>query len=395
MSYVSYHYFLTGLDFSMRKDMENNAFQINLSPNNPAVIGNYHIASQWQDLPSEIQNNLNPQNLVEGVLIKKVVGNPLFSKPEKGYFAMKVIQNGEIRFISNMFFAADDDGNNNSADNELSPFLSLAIIALLAMILFAVTPYLILRKVAIPIEKLMSWAKKLNKQQLKQAPPEFHYSELNSLAGILQSSLLSVQESLDREQQFLGYASHELRTPIAVTRTNTELLRKMIEKEVSTEKQLQVLDRIDRAGLNMTDLTETLLWLNRKADKSIPVKSISIGQVTEQLTKELSYLLTSKNIELIIKTDIHEQLLPEVLCRIIINNLIRNAFQHTQEGKIIITQSKNKLVIHNQHLSQSQQDNELGFGLGLELTQRLVKHYDWQYHTIAKADSHYVEVIFN
>ncbi|WP_244225164.1 histidine kinase dimerization/phospho-acceptor domain-containing protein [Vibrio aquaticus] len=62
---------------------------------------------------------------------------------------------------------------------------------------------------------------------------------------------------------FLGYASHELRTPIAVTRNNSELLCKMISKGIPSEKQLVVLDRIERAGFTMTDLTETLLWLNQ------------------------------------------------------------------------------------------------------------------------------------
>ncbi|WP_435806497.1 histidine kinase dimerization/phospho-acceptor domain-containing protein [Shewanella psychromarinicola] len=34
----------------------------------------------------------------------------------------------------------------------------------------------------------------------------------------------------------LGYASHELRTPIAVIRTNSELLQKLIHKGASPEK---------------------------------------------------------------------------------------------------------------------------------------------------------------
>ncbi|WP_413694156.1 sensor histidine kinase [Psychromonas sp. KJ10-2] len=262
------------------------------------------------------------------------------------------------------------------------------------MALFALVPYFILRKVTNPIENLMTWAKKLNKQQLTQPAPDFHYSELNSLAEIVKSSLKSVQESLEREQQFLGYASHELRTPIAITRTNTELLRKMIEKNISTEKQLQVLDRIERASLNMTNLTETLLWLNRQTDKTVPLSTISLGQLTQQLLNDLHYLLNGKKVQIQIQTDQTEQQLPAVLCRIIINNLLRNALQHTNEGKIIITQSAHQLIIHNQDLSENMLENDLGFGLGLELIERLVKHYEWQYKNVAKDNGHYVEINF-
>ncbi|MEL0630030.1 HAMP domain-containing sensor histidine kinase [Psychromonas aquatilis] len=391
MSVASFNYFLTGLDFSVRRAMRAQAYQLPIPADKAINVNNYFIARHWEDLPKPIKDNIDQEDIVENKLVKKVDGNPLFSRPRSGYFVMKLNRGNEVRYIATMFLHPEI---TREGKNVFPPFINLVLIALIAMTIFAIVPYVILRKVTKPIEKLISWAKRLNKQQIFQPHPDFHYSELNSLAKILQSSLQSVQESLDREQQFLGYASHELRTPIAVTRTNTELLRKMIEKDISKEKQLQVLDRIERASLNMTDLTETLLWLNRKSDKSIPLKHFSIGLLTSQLAAESNYLLNGKNIEVDIQTDDQEYLLPEVLCRIIINNLIRNAFQHTNEGKIIITQIDKKLVIHNQNISQSQIKNELGFGLGLELTERLVKHYDWQYTTIAEQDSHYVEVNF-
>ena len=391
MSVVSFNYFLTGIDFSVRKAMRTQAYQLPIPADKAINVNNYFIARHWEDLPKSIKDNIDQEDIVENKLVKKVDGNPLFSRPRSGYFVMKLNRNDDVRYIATMFLHREI---TREGKNVFPPFINLVLIALIAMTIFAIVPYLILRKVTKPIEKLISWAKRLNKQQISQPYPDFHYSELNSLAKILQSSLQSAQESLDREQQFLGYASHELRTPIAVTRTNTELLRKMIEKDISKEKQLQVLDRIERASLNMINLTETLLWLNRKSDKSIPLKQFSIGLLTSQLAAESTYLLNGKNIEIDIQTDDQKYLLPEVLCQIIINNLIRNAFQHTNEGKIIITQVDKKLVIHNQNISQSHLKNELGFGLGLELTERLVKHYDWQYTTIAEQDSHYVEVNF-
>ena len=393
MSIVSFNYFVTGLDFSMNRTMHNQAFKVDVSDGNPTFINDFVIASRWSDLPEQIQNNFNPAQLIDGEILKKIDGNPLFSKPKSGSFVLKSSINGETRYISAMFIN-NDEINDRPPDDELPPFIYLFMIALAAMGLFALVPYIILRKVAHPIEKLMAWTKNLNKKQLTQTPPDFHYSELNSLAKIVQSSLQSVQESLDREQQFLGYASHELRTPIAVSRTNAELLRKMIAKGVSVEKQLQVIDRIERAAFNMTDLTETLLWLNRNTDKSIPIKSVSIGALTQQLYEELTYLLNGKNVEVTIEIDQTTHQLPEALCRIIINNLIRNAFQHTIEGQISITQKDNSLIIENQKLQEGQGLNELGFGLGLELTERIVQQYQWQYKNVPSDNGHFVEIIF-
>ncbi|MDN2663310.1 HAMP domain-containing sensor histidine kinase [Psychromonas sp. 14N.309.X.WAT.B.A12] len=391
MSVVSFNYFINGLDFSIRKEMRTQAYQLPVSEGKPVKLNNFIIASTFNDLPESIKSKIDEKKMEVGELVKSVEGNLLFAPPKAGYFAMKLERNGEIRFAATSFFS---DVDRPYTDKLFPPFKYLVMIAFTAMALFALVPYFILRKVTKPIENLMAWAKQLNKQQLTKPAPDFHYSELNSLAEIVKSSLQSVQAGLEREQQFLGYASHELRTPIAITRTNTELLRKMIEKEISTEKQLQVLDRIERASLNMTNLTETLLWLNRQADKSIPLSTVSLGQLTEQLFNELQYLLNDKKVDIQIKTDQTQHQLPAVLCRIIINNLIRNALQHTNEGKIVITQSSHQLIIHNQEVSENMVENDLGFGLGLELIERLVNHYEWQYKNIATDNGHYVEINF-
>jgi len=211
---------------------------------------------------------------------------------------------------------------------------------------------------------------------------------------LIQSSLGSVQESLEREQRFLGYASHELRTPIAVVRTNSELLRKMISKGITPEKQIAVLDRIERAGFTMTDLTETLLWLNRQEGKSLPSKRIHVGALTRQVESELHYLLKGKPVDVNVSIDDSELELPEGLCRIVITNLIRNAFQHTQNGDVDIVLMNNQLTIASRDSDKDVEREELGFGLGLELTKRLIEQYGWEYFSYNKGNCWQSKVIF-
>ena len=391
MSVVSVSYFLSGIDSSMHHTMRAQAYMHKVSDGQPIKINDLVIASQWNDLPSIIRENLNEQDLVENELLKFIDGSPLFSPPKAGYFAIKLNRHGQTRYVSSMFITE----HKKAPPNDHAPLLSsIMTIALIVMVLFSLFPYFILRKVTHPVEDLMNWARQLNKKKLTEPTPDFHYSELNNLARIVQSSLQSVQESLQREQQFLGYASHELRTPIAVTRTNAELLKKMIEKNINHEKQLQVLERIERASLTMTDLTETLLWLNRQQDKSIPIKPVAIGSLAQQLVEELAYLNKDKQVDITIETDASEHLLPKALCRIAISNLIRNALQHTHQGHVTIKQSNTCLIITNHDITKDKIKEELGFGLGLALTERLVQHYGWQYKNLNANGGHYVEINF-
>jgi len=163
-----------------------------------------------------------------------------------------------------------------------------------------------------------------------------------------------------------------------VARTNTELLRKLIQKDTDREKQLIVLDRIERAGLTMSGLTEALLWLNRQENKVLPEQSVSLGELVKQTVDEQEYLLRGKAVNIHLTTDDAEHQLPEILCRIIIANLVRNALQHTNEGHVDIHQSGVQLEVTNRDSSMTSGTDELGFGLGLDLTRRLVEKYKWQ-----------------
>lgn len=392
MTVVSVNFYFAGLDFSKNNAMQKSAYKETVRVGEAKEIDGFIITKRWEDLPESIKNNLNENELIEGELLKRIIGVPIFSPPEAGYFAMMIKREGETRYVSS-FFSTELEAIPHPPF--FSNFLYVLSIALTAIALFSLVPFLLLRKVATPIEKLIVWAKQLNSEKLLQPTPQFHYHELDSLANIIQSSLSSVQETLAREMRFLGYASHELRTPISVTRTNTELLQKMLEKGVSSEKQLIVLKRIERASLTMTDLTETLLWLNRQQDKSLPITQLNIGALTQKLTDELAYLLIGKKVEVSLQYEDTVALLPEALCSIIITNLIRNAFQHTHEGLVKIEQSKHCLRIINENTASFTHQGEQGFGLGLELTEKLVKHQGWTYHNIEAEFGHEVEIEFS
>ncbi|WP_350431924.1 HAMP domain-containing sensor histidine kinase [Shewanella sp. H8] len=391
LSILSLHYFISGMDSSMRVAMYAQGQQ-QVTDGKPYQFEVFTVASRWQDLPESVkQIMVEPPNELN-VLNKKIVGGNFITPPDAGYFVMKMKVGDEIRFVSTVF-----DRNSHSMFKGDGPpyFLVIVLTGLLGILAFAVVLILVMRRVTVPVERLKNWAKGLNTQQLEQPMPDFHYSELNILGNIIKTSLRSVQDSLAREQQFLSYASHELRTPIAVIRTNTELLQKLISKGASAEKQAQVVHRIERAGLTMTDLTETLLWLTRHEDQSLPMEEVNLGQLIRQLVQELSYLTKGKDIELSIETDDSIHQLPITLCRIVLNNLIRNALQHTIEGRVIIKQSTTSVSMINESDSGHHHSEELGFGLGLELTTRLINHYDWDYQNIETNSGRKVTINFS
>tara|TARA_R110001583_G_scaffold191907_1_gene357765 strand:- start:1676 stop:2965 length:1290 start_codon:yes stop_codon:yes gene_type:complete len=413
LSVLSSQYFIAGLDIGTRNGMfafaqqheSEKQFTFMSSSEdeheNSARTVTYSLVKNWDKVPEILQQEFKTEQLELNQLNKYLVESSLFTPPKTISFVMKIMKNNEVYYVT--LVASKNDIAFQSI-TDINHFTAIAITAVGVIALFFIILLLVMRQVTLPVTRLKHWAKHLNNKQLAKPIPDFHYSELNTLATLIRNSHSSVQASLVREQHFLAYASHELRTPIATSRSNAELLKKLIETHAPSEKQLTVLARILRASVDMTDLTETLLWLNRSEGKELIAREFQLGLLVEKLVEELTYLTLDKVITLDIETDKLFVNLPESVCRIIISNLIRNAFQHTIKGHVTIKQAGYQLDIVNQNSVDEDTQNifdnnnsydNLGFGLGLNLTKRIVNQYQWQYHNVDISGGKSVTVTFD
>ena len=405
-SILSVSYFIDGLDRGINGTMFQLSQSTKVQANAPKNLLGFTVASTWQDTPSVIQEKFVVAPSKPGELNKRKDQDSIFSLPKNLYFvALYYAPGGEPLYISKVMLEKDRKTTMGTVHPE-QRLLYVAITALIAIVLFAFILMMIMQKIAKPIEALKHWAKNLSPKTLHANPPDFKYNELNTLASLVRNSLLSAHDSLMREQRFLSYASHELRTPISVIRSNVDLLKKLHQKYPLHDKQHLTLERIERAGLTMTSLTDTLLWLSRSDEQkaeSDPLSDIDIFARVEQLCAELRYLLQGKSVELSVEhlsstSIIHTK---AIGCQIVLSNLIRNAFQHTQHGSVIIkvTQGQVNIVNTSEPSPPSLADKasanvNTGYGLGLELSEKIIQRYNWQYSVKQQNNRYEVNVDF-
>ncbi|WP_413282555.1 sensor histidine kinase [Vibrio sp. MA40-2] len=379
-SVLTLDYFFQGMDRGQAQTMRDFANVEGVQEGHLLDVMGYQVSARWQDIPPRVKemfDNKPPEQLTK--IAKQAKGGGFFSPPTEMYFVMKALnRQGEVRYIAKSFLALDDL-EGIEGEKRIRHLMWLIVVAMSVIAAFTFGLFFMIRKVTRPVESLKNWAKALDEESLKQPPPDFQYGELNTLADIIQSSLSSVQQSVEREQQFLSYASHELRTPISVIRANTELLSKVYQKDQGSAKQVAILQRIDRAGKTMTHLTETLLWLSRD-DSNLPQsEKINLQDMINELVMELGYLIKGKPVELHVDTSDCTIYIAEIPCRIVLANLIRNAFQHTSDGQVTVIQNKGKVTVINTSHFSSNSTPDLGFGLGLNLSKKLAARYGWQY----------------
>ncbi|WP_319381849.1 hypothetical protein [Thiomicrorhabdus sp.] len=152
------------------------------------------------------------------------------------------------------------------------------------------------------------------------------------------------------------------------------------------------MQRLSRAGVTMTDLINTLLWLNREERTAPFEEDVRLDEEVEETVKSLRYLVDKKNIQLECHTEFCKVHLAKVACQIVLNNLIRNAFQHCWSGRIRICQRAEKIEIRNRLHEDGAFDAEQGFGLGILLIEKLCRQFSWHYSSHA-IDGEHVTVI--
>lgn len=372
--------FFEGMDGVMRGTMIHTAEDVDVKPGAPVNILTFTLAADWNDFPDEVTRYFDPDKIRPFQLEKHIERDFIFLRPTRAVFLLEIVdrETAEHKYIAQVFASTKRPGVSKYVMSHEGWSL---IIGIGVLVMFTLLLLVLMRSVSQPVERLRQWARELDESSLSKPTPNFKYQELNELAEIVHSSLQDVRKTLTREREFVSHASHELRTPIAVIRSSVELLNKFQEKSPGLGGN--AIRRIEHASHTMTNLTETLLWLGRNDTDNLTSKVIQPGALLTKLADELNYLLTGKQVTVSIEIDDTELSLPATATRIVLGNLIRNAFQHTQQGTVQIVQRKTVIHINNDEVLEEGDmptDSEhSGYGLGLQLVNRVTKKLGWHY----------------
>lgn len=160
-----------------------------------------------------------------------------------------------------------------------------------------------------------------------------------------------------------------------------QLGKKDIDKPLSHMRQ---------AVVTMKSTTEALLWFSRddaQTSEQLPVSAHDMQQMLREITDQLVYLIEGRELKINIG-EIPEELLLHnaALLRIVLSNLIRNAYEHTFEGQVDISISEHEICINDTGIGLNDkhtilQRGESGrdsFGLGLDIVSRIADKKGWR-----------------
>jgi signal transduction histidine kinase len=250
---------------------------------------------------------------------------------------------------------------------------------------------LVMRRAIAPVVQLADVVANIDLEHLSAGDSKliessrFGKDEVGILAGAIEKTLERISAFVARERYFTGSASHELRTPVTVIMGALELL----EQSPLSAEDTQALDRARRATLEMKSTIEMFLWLTRETDDGLYGEQFRVTPLVRRAIDQQRYLLAGKSV------DVELDALADPVVRghpqaffIVVNNLVRNAFEQTLagQGPIAIWVQSNSLRVSNRlsrdalgRTSLDPSSSSHGFGLGLGIVQRLCERNDWSF----------------
>lgn len=162
--------------------------------------------------------------------------------------------------------------------------------------------------------------------------------EVTPFISALNRLFKRVNETLQREREFTDNAAHELRTPLAAMKTQTQVLMKNGESSAEHQEGLgNLLNSIDRA----TQMVAQLLSFARLQNVHDPIETVNLSVLAASAVRELSLgaLSRAQMIEAEIVPDLYLNGYSGALT-VLVRNLVDNAIKYTPQGGHIVVSLK-------------------------------------------------------
>jgi signal transduction histidine kinase len=224
----------------------------------------------------------------------------------------------------------------------------------------------------------------------QRLPTRYTQEEIQIIARASNAHLERVEQFIERERSLLDQASHEFRTPIAVIAGAVDVLHK---QELPATAQ-PALERIRGTVESLSEIMVALLYLAREASPSASAQEVTaLHMLLPKLVTDHEHLLMHKAVRFrVLELEPTVIGAPEVMVRIAVGNLLRNAIENTSEGCIDVALKDGVVCISDSgtgfdpvEAARRYRDSLRaampipGQGLGLFLISRICDRFGWHF----------------
>ena len=239
----------------------------------------------------------------------------------------------------------------------------------------------------------------------ERVPNNTDVEEFRRLNVALQQAVDRSEELFERQSQFIGNASHELQTPLAIIGNRVEWL---LDSTTITEEEAGELFKIKKTLSRAVRLNKTLLLLTKIDNGQFPESvEVDLVQMIRESAESYGDVYAEREVSVTQSLPAEFKVeMNESLAATLVTNLIKNAFVHSSNGsEVHISIAGRTLTISNageepldkEHIFErfyQAARKEGSTGLGLALVAAICRYYNLRLEYLFADGKHYFEVEF-
>ena len=347
-----------------------------------------------EELPSN-DNGSNNQYFLQKITKDYALSRPDIIYQDSMIYIKEKKETEPARILTTIFRDANDEYYELSvytptiekADLKESIFYLLVILFVSLSVVIIVINVWIFRICMKPFYRLLEWLEKYRvgtKNTLLENPT--NTTEFQKLNEAVAQFASHNEEVFEQQKLFIGNASHEMQTPLAVCMNRLEML---MEDDSLTENQMKELIETYQTLEYASKLNKSLLMLS-KIDNSqfVEEKDIDMNRLIKMYIEDYQEVYSYKDIEVHLEEEGNFVVrMNEVLAVVLVTNLLKNAFVHnvdngylyiymTREGVKFKNSAENGPFDENHIFERFYQAHrkEGSTGLGLALVDAVCRH---------------------
>lgn len=221
-------------------------------------------------------------------------------------------------------------------------------------------------------------------------PSDTSIEEFRRLSQATRNASERFEKQYELQNQFIGNASHELQTPLAICTGRIEML---LDSDTLSPRQAEELAGINRTLQRMVRLNRTLLLMTRIDNgQYMDVTEVDIVTLVKESAGAFDEIYGYKGISTVL--DCAQGPVPvmmnEQLSSVLVSNLLKNAYVHSPaDSQVRISVSSGKLSVSNagdtpldkdrifERFYHGQDRKEGSTGLGLALVKSVCDRYSF------------------
>ena len=301
--------------------------------------------------PFEIRGQVTEPHIKQSIT-KKTKGYKGIYKTINGYwisgYAPLLTSDGQVSGVLEVSLDATKEVQNAKL-GLLKIILFASVVAMMASFLMIAV---LSRKISKPIKRLTETARRIAEGDLEVAEEYYSKDEIGRLSKSVkimaekialtyaqyQQATDNAQRANEAKSQFLANMTHEIRTPISLTISLTELLK---DSDLN-EAQQKIVERIESANqLSLTVMSEILDFAKIEAGTfEMHPEETNILQLCDEVIEAFSGAVNAKEIEIFCRSNIKygsTVLIDPDKVRQVLVNYIGNAVKFTETGHVTLS----------------------------------------------------------